>query len=68
MSETTQAERVFEYNGTTLADPGAHMTVEQVRDVYAGAYPDIATAKVEGPESRNGKMVYRFARAIAAKG
>lgn len=60
--------RVFEYNGVKLPDVGAHLTPEQVKDVYAATYPDITSAQIEGPESKAGKLVYSFRRAVGTKG
>lgn len=60
--------REFAYNGLSLPDPGAQMTPEQVRDMYAAAYPEITTAMIEGPEQKGGKLVYTFKRAIGTKG
>lgn len=60
--------RVFEYNGVKLPDVGAHLTPEQVKDVYAATYPDITSAQIEGPESKGGKLVYVFRRAVGTKG
>jgi PRTRC genetic system protein C len=39
-----------------------------VRDAYTPLYPKIATAAIEGPETVAGKLVYKFVRAIGAKG
>lgn len=60
-------ERTFKYNGVTLNDPGAHMTPEQVKEFYSAAYPELATAVVEGPEERNGKLEYSFRRSVGTK-
>ena len=61
-------EREFTYNGVRLPDPGSGLSVDQVRDTYAAAYPEIATASLEGPEAVGNKLVYRFSRAIGSKG
>jgi PRTRC genetic system protein C len=44
------------------------MTPEQVRDTYVHLYPEIATAAIEGPETTDGRLIYKFVRAIGAKG
>ena len=44
------------------------LSVDQVRDTYSAAYPEIATASLEGPEAVGNKLVYRFSRAIGSKG
>lgn len=63
-----ELRREFIYNGIKLPDPNPGMSIEQVRDVYAPAYPELTTAAIEGPETLGDKIVYRFARAIGAKG
>ncbi len=59
--------RTFEYNGASLNDPDPRMSTEQVKDFYSAAYPELATAAVEGPEERNGKLHYSFRRAVGTK-
>ena len=66
--EVHRLEREFHYNGVKLPDTSPAMTPEQVRDTYVHVYPEIATAAIEGPETRNGKLTYKFVRAIGAKG
>lgn len=61
-------QREFAYNGIKLPDPGAQLSPEQVREIHAIAYPELTTAAIEGPEVLAGKAVYRFVRAIGAKG
>lgn len=60
-------ERKFQYNGVTLNDPGAHMNAEQVKDFYSAAYPELATAVVEGPEERDGKLLFSFRKSVGTK-
>ncbi|MGA2983882.1 MAG: PRTRC system protein C [Terriglobia bacterium] len=60
--------REFTYNGIRLPDPNARLSVEEVRNLYAGSYPEIATAAIEGPESTGNKLIYRFSRSIGTKG
>lgn len=66
--EAKQLERAFRYNSVDLPDPGPTFTIEQVRDMYSGTYPDITTAAIEGPEEKTGKLVYTFRRAVGTKG
>ena len=61
-------ERIFTYNGARLPDPNSDFTVEQVRDMYVNAYPELATAAIEGPEATSEGMQYKFVRAVGAKG
>jgi len=60
--------REFTYNGIRLPDPNARLSVEEVRNLYAGTYPEMATAAIEGPEAVGNKLLYRFSRSIGTKG
>jgi len=69
MAVTVQKlERIFLFNGAKLPDPNPEFSVEQVRDMYVNAYPELATAAIEGPTPVNGTMQYVFTRAVGAKG
>jgi PRTRC genetic system protein C len=60
--------RVFTYNGMELPDPDPKMKPDQVREIFAVTYPDLATAKIEGPTKKGDNEVYKFTRAVGAKG
>jgi PRTRC genetic system protein C len=60
--------REFRYNGVALADPGALLSLEQVRDFYASVYPEILSADIEGPQQVGAKAIYTFRRAVGTKG
>jgi PRTRC genetic system protein C len=66
--EVHRLKREFLYNGVKLPDASSAMTPEQVRDTYVHLYPELATAAIEGPEACDGKLIYKFVRAIGAKG
>jgi PRTRC genetic system protein C len=66
--KVTALVRSFSYAGVTLPDPNPNLSPDQVRDVYSATYPELATATVEGPEARDGKMTYSFRRAAGMKG
>lgn len=66
--QTQQLERAFRYNSVDLPDPGPQYTPEQVRDFFAPTYPEILNAAIEGPEEKDGKLVYTFRRAVGTKG
>ena len=68
MIKVEALERIFTYNGARLPDPNSDFTVEQVRDMYVNAYPELATAAIEGPEATSEGMEYKFVRAVGAKG
>jgi PRTRC genetic system protein C len=40
--------REFSYNGIRLPDPNVNLSVEEVRNLHAGTYPEITTAAIEG--------------------
>ena len=61
-------EREFSYNGLRLADPNVQLSIEEVLNLYAGTYPEIVTAAIEGPEAVGNKLIYRFSRSIGTKG
>ena len=60
--------RIFEFNGVRLPDPDPKLSPEEVRNLYAHQYPDIATASITGPEAVEDKLRYSFSRAIGSKG
>jgi len=68
MATVTPLVREFVFESHSLPDPGPALTVEQVREMYIPAYPDITTATVVGPEAIDGRLRYTFTRAIGTKG
>jgi PRTRC genetic system protein C len=60
--------RTFEFNGVRLPDPDPKLSPEEVRNLYAHQFPDIATAAITGPEAVGDKLRYQFTRAIGSKG
>lgn len=74
MTTTTKApkgealKRVFLYNGQKLADPSVTMEPDQVREIYANQFPELANAVVEGPEHKGNVLEYTFHRAVGTKG
>lgn len=60
--------RKFLYNGMELADPDASLTPEQVRDIYAIQHAELTTATISGPENQGEDKIFKFQRAIGAKG
>lgn len=50
VAATPAIKRLFVFSGGGLTDPGPAFTPEQVRDVWAGQYPDLQNAKVKGPD------------------
>ncbi len=66
--ESHPLSRVFEFNGVRLPDPDPKLSPEEVRNLYAHQYPDIATAAITGPAAVGDKLRYQFTRAIGSKG
>jgi len=64
----TTVKRTFKYNGLTLADPSSEKSADKVREFYSKQYPELLTAIVEGPVTKNGNSVYTFVRAAGEKG
>jgi PRTRC genetic system protein C len=61
-------ERVFECNGQFYPDPGASLTLEQVRVALAPSVPSVLNATVEGPAIDGNRAVYRFVTKLGTKG
>ena len=59
--------REFNYNGVRIPDPAPQMSVEEVRDLLAPSYPELATATLTGPEDTGTTLRYTFNRAIGSK-
>jgi PRTRC genetic system protein C len=64
MVKVERLERCFCYLGSRLPDPDPTLSIEQVRDVFVNAYPELATAAIEGPSTVNGTLHYTFVRAV----
>lgn len=60
--------RIFSYVGLTLPDPNINLPPEDVKAIYAGQYPELATAAIDGPEAIGDKLLYTFRRAVGSKG
>lgn len=65
-------ERVFTFNRNnkemTLSDPNPSMSADEVMNFYANQYPELTTATVYGPETKNDKAIYSFKTTIGTKG
>jgi PRTRC genetic system protein C len=61
-------ERAFSFSGMSLPDPDASMTTDEVRNFYAGQYPELNNAGIKGPVAENGKNVYSFSIQTGTKG
>ncbi len=61
-----QLPRKFLYNNMTLDDVSG--TPEDALVFYADFYTDLSNGVVEGPEIKDGFMVYTFRKAVDTKG
>ena len=68
MATKTTLKRVFKHGAMELPDLNPSLTPEQVRDQYAGAYTELATAQIKGPDHGEGKQTYTFKESVGAKG
>ena len=64
--------RVFLYDQQgyklVLSDPSITMQPEAVLNMYAQTYPELTTAKIEGPEIKNDRLEYIFQAMLGTKG
>ncbi len=65
---TERNRRIFRFGGMNLEDPDPAMTPEQVKKVYAEAYPKLTNGAVTGPEVKDGQEIYTFKEAVGTKG
>ena len=68
MKVQTLKTRIFNYGAISLPDPDASLSAPDVRDLYAGSRPELATAEVRGPTAQGDTAVYEFVRAVGTKG
>ena len=61
-SKVETIERIFNFNGVKLPDPGASLTLDQVKNHYATIYPEITNSAFKPGEikSVDGKSVQSF--------
>jgi len=69
MAEVRNAARKFKYGSLDLEDPGMEMSPDEVRNFYAGVYPELTQSVIEGPEyNDDGSITYSFSKAVGTKG
>lgn len=66
--QVTTMKRVFVTNGTRMPDPDPAMSASQVKDFYAGMYPDLLNAEISTPVEEGDELVYTFKRTTGTKG
>jgi PRTRC genetic system protein C len=72
MLVTTSLERVFQFKDKgeeiSLTDPSADFSPEAVLNFYSNTYAILTTARIEGPEVDNDRLVYKFVTTMGTKG
>jgi PRTRC genetic system protein C len=61
-------ERKFKYNSITLPDPNQALSPDAVREFYSAQYPELASAAMEGPTTKDNVATWTFVRAVGSKG
>ena len=59
--------RVFVYDGREHPDPDPELPVEEVRHIFAGFFPEVATAEVRTTQREDDEVV-EFVRRVGTKG
>ncbi|GIW31433.1 MAG: hypothetical protein KatS3mg071_1607 [Meiothermus sp.] len=60
-------ERTFLFKGNTLPDPGPEFSPEQVRELYAGQFPELNNASIQERE-QDGRKTIEFMVQVGTKG
>jgi PRTRC genetic system protein C len=60
-------QRTFKFKGQILPDPGEEFTVEQVKELYAAQFPELASAATSEHEE-GGVRVVEFVPRVGTKG
>lgn len=72
MLTSNSLPRVFLYDQQgsklELTDPSSVMQPEAVLNLYAQTYPELTTARIEGPEIKNDRVEYTFQAMLGTKG
>ena len=70
--EISESKRVFKFThdgeDMELSDPNPQLSVEEVKKFYAGKYPELTNANIDGPKIQNDVSVYTLTSAIGKKG
>ena len=65
-------KRVFQFKNDKekmeLADPGPHMTPDDVMNFYSNQYSSLTTSTVSGPKMKDGAAIYTFKTTVGTKG
>jgi PRTRC genetic system protein C len=68
--ETATKTRVFAYDGREFPDPDPTLTTEQVKQMFASFFPEVATADIKEikDEKRPEVTIFEFVRKTGTKG
>lgn len=58
----------LQQNEVILADPNPAFSAQEVMDFYSGTYPELTTAKIQGPEISDDALQFRFQTTLGTKG
>ena len=61
-------KRQFKHGNRQLDDPDPNITPEEVKQFYAGTYPELTTSNVHGPKMDGDVAVYEFKTTVGTKG
>lgn len=68
MTVQVSTNRIFKYNSLILDDPDPKWSIEEVKDFYANAYPELTQSIIEGPDVSDEGLTYTFRKSVGTKG
>jgi PRTRC genetic system protein C len=68
MTVKVSVKRIFKYNSLILDDPDPKWNIEEVKDFYANAYPELTQSIIEGPDVSDEGLTYTFRKSVGTKG
>jgi PRTRC genetic system protein C len=66
--EIKEPTRVIIYDGQRLADLNPTLSIDAVVKMYSATMPELATAQITGPETKNGERIYTAEKRLGTKG
>jgi len=67
-TESTQAKRVFRFDGRDLPDPNPKWSPDKVRSFYSNDHGELTNANIKGPTIEGDQAVYLFKTVVGTKG
>ncbi len=68
MTLKVSVNRIFKYNSLILDDPDPKWSIEEVKDFYGNAYPELTQSIIEGPDVSDEGLTYIFRKSVGTKG